>query len=79
MPPVVEKGGQFQADFAHDLRPHVQRLAGVPPRLIRQLRPALGSVPMLGLDCILHMLLHLVVSLPHCFFPRGLHTLRLAA
>ncbi len=33
MPPVVEKETQFHPDFAHDLRPQMQGLAGVPPGL----------------------------------------------
>src|SRR6266496_3621836 len=79
MPPVVEKGTQFHSDFAHDLRPQMQGLAGVPPGLIGEGWPALPSFPLLCVACVLHGLLHLIVSLLHSFAPRGLHDVRLAA
>src|SRR2546426_4038820 len=60
MPPVVEKGRECHADFAHDLGPQVQGLAGLSPGLIGQRWPALRSFPVLCVACILHVLLHLV-------------------
>src|SRR5438270_10736408 len=71
MPPVVEKGGEFHSDFAHDLCPHMQGPAGVPPGLIGQRRPTLYSFPLLCVACVLHMLLHLIVSLLRSFDLEG--------
>src|SRR2546422_2316987 len=36
MPPVVEKRGEFHAHFAHNLRPQVQRIKCLLPRIIWQ-------------------------------------------
>src|SRR3989442_4531354 len=66
MPPVVEKGTQFHSDFAHDLCPQMQGLAGVPPYLKGERWPALPSFPVLCLARSLHVLLRLVVSLLYC-------------
>src|SRR6266700_3523074 len=66
MPPVVEKGREFHSDLAHDLCPQMQGLTGVLPCLKWERWPALRSFPLLCLARRLHVLLHLVVSLPPC-------------
>ena len=43
VPPVIERGRQRQADLARDLRPHVERGAGVLPLGQGQLRPELAD------------------------------------
>src|SRR5207244_3907145 len=60
-------------------RPQMQGLAAVPPGLIGEGWPALRSFPLLCLAYVVHVLLHLIVSLLHSFAPRGLHDVRLAA
>src|SRR5204862_3406892 len=45
--------------------PQMQGLAGVPPGLIGQRWPALHPFPVLCVACVLHGLLHLMVSLLH--------------
>src|SRR5207248_8530778 len=50
MPPVVHKWTQLHSDLAYDLRPHVERLAGVLPCLIGERWP------------VLHMFFRLVLS-----------------
>jgi hypothetical protein len=63
MPPVVEKWTQVHSDFAHDLCPQMQGLAGVPPCLKGEGWLALCSFLVLCLAGTLHVLLRLVVSL----------------
>jgi hypothetical protein len=60
MPPVVEERREFQADFAHDLRPQVQRLAGVSPCLIGQSWPECCSFAFACVLCRVYAALHLV-------------------
>jgi hypothetical protein len=63
MPPVVEIGRECHADFAHDLCPQVQRLAGLSPGLIGQRLPALQYFPVPCVACVVHGVFHLIVSL----------------
>src|SRR6266536_4183297 len=66
MPPVVHRRTQLHPDLAHDLRPQMECLAGVPPCLKWESWPALRSFPLLCLAYAFHMLLVLlVVSLLH--------------
>ena len=41
VPPMVKKGTQLHSDLAHDLRPQMQGLAGVPPCFKGERWPAL--------------------------------------
>ncbi len=78
VPPVVEKRGEFHAHFAYDLRPQVQRLAGVPPRLVRQGEPALPSLRSLCPASAFHGLFALLL-VPLAAYPEGCCAVRFAS